>query len=497
LYGVAETRAPGLRLQIVLALGALMVLAFLPLFFAVASVTRSTLLSARIEESRALARAVAAHVAEVRREVRARAPGMEAPDTLERALASHVGVGGVEALAVYNAMGTLEARAGNPEELATIEAPTPPFREASALVHGSLGRALEVVTPTVDAAIIAHVRTDDEADRTAPLVRLMALYTATFALALIVFAYFALTRLIVRPVDALVRAADRVANGARSLDVPRAGARELAELGASVQSMTTRLLSNEQAMREKVDELTRAGERLTQAQNQLARSERLASVGRLAAGIGHEIGNPIAALLGMQELLLDGDLPVETQRDFVQRMRKETERIHTVLRDLLDFARPEQEPTSARPDPADVGEVVRDVIALLSPQKTFRAITVDTKLEEEPLRVVLAAPRLTQVILNLAMNAGDALGSKEGHVTIRAKKEGAFVRIEVEDDGPGIPKDMRDKIFEPFVTTKDVGAGTGLGLAVCRGLVEAAGGTIDAEHPPKGARLVVLLPQSP
>jgi signal transduction histidine kinase len=491
---VADSRAPGLRLQIVLALGGLMLLAFVPLFIAVASVTRATLLGARVEQSKALARAVAAHVAEVR------AGGDHDGTHLKHALASHVGAGGVEALRVFDAKGALVAEAGSAAELATMDAPERPYREASLVVRGAFGRALDVVTPANDAAIVARMRTDEEADRTSPLVRLMALYTATFALALIVFAYFALTRLIVRPIEALVRAADHVVGGARSLDVPRAGARELAELGASVQAMTTHLLADEQAMRLKIEELTRAGERLKSAQNQLARSEKLASVGRLAAGIGHEIGNPIAALLGMEELLLDGDLPLETQRDFIVRMKKETERIHTVLRDLLDFARPEQEPPSARPDPADVGEVVKDVLALVRPQKAFRAIEVAARLDGEPLRVGLSASRLTQVLLNLTLNAGDAIGSAAvgasatGHVTIHARREDAFVRIEVEDDGPGIPAELRERIFEPFVTTKEVGAGTGLGLAVCRGLVEAAGGTIDAENAAQGARMVVRLP---
>src|SRR5262249_10548220 len=152
--------------------------------------------------------------------------------------------------------------------------------------------------------VVARLRTDDDPDRATPLVRLVALYMTTFALALLVFAYFALTRLIVRPLDRLVNAADRVASGARALDVPRTGARELVNLGASVKQMVERLSAEEANLRAKVGELTRASERLTVARAQLARSERLASVGRLAAGIGHEIGNPIAALMGMQELLL-------------------------------------------------------------------------------------------------------------------------------------------------------------------------------------------------
>jgi two-component system, NtrC family, sensor kinase len=487
---VAESRAPGLRVQIVLALAGLMLLVNVPLFFAVASLTRATLLGARVESARALGRAMAAHVGDAR--------ANEGRAGVARTLESHVGDGGARALAVYDGWGELEASAGDPRELAVMQAPPRPYGESTSTVRGALGRQLQVAVPTEDGVVVARLPTDEDADRAAPLVRLVALYMTTFALALLVFAYFALTRLIVRPVDALVRAADRVASGARALDVPRAGARELADLGASVGAMTARLLANEEALRAKVDELTRATARLTEAQVQLARSERLASVGRLAAGIGHEIGNPIAALMGMEELMLDGDLPPETARDFLQRMKRETERIHVILRDLLDFARPEREPASASPpDPADVSEVVRDVLALVRPQKSFKEVAVVHDVAPELPNVSLPAPRLMQVLLNLALNAGDALATakKGGRLRITARATGERVSIEVEDDGPGIAPEIRARLFEPFVTTKDVGAGTGLGLAVCRGLIEAAGGTIalDASYT-QGARFVVTLP---
>src|SRR5262249_41451868 len=147
----------------------------------------------------------------------------------------------------------------------------------------------------------ARLHADDAGERAAPLVRLVAMYMVIFAIALLTFAYFALTRLIVRPLEALNQAATRVAGGARILRLPRTGARELVELGEGLQTMTTHLLAEEEELRAKVTELEH-----TQAQ--LVRSERMASVGRLAAGVAHEIGNPIAALLGFEDLLLDGDL---------------------------------------------------------------------------------------------------------------------------------------------------------------------------------------------
>jgi signal transduction histidine kinase len=324
-----------------------------------------------------------------------------------------------------------------------------------------------------------------------------------FALALLVFAYFALTRLIVRPIEHLVDAADRVANGARTLPVARSGARELVELGASVQAMAEKLIAEEATLILKVDELTDTTQRLIDTRAQLVRSERMASVGRLAAGLAHEIGNPIAALMGMEDLLMDGGLEAEAQRDFLQRMRRETQRIHVVVRDLLDFARPEgrSEAEAGPPVPANVRAVVDGVAALVGPQKLFRAVKIDTTAVTPSLDVVLPAPKLTQVLLNLVLNAGAAIvaaSGGEGRITIRASAASAtHARIEVEDDGPGISPAVRDRLFEPFVTTKEVGEGTGLGLAVCRGLVESAGGEIGADPSREsGALFYVVLPRA-
>ncbi len=482
-------------MQILLALAGLMLLAFVPLFFAVASVTRTTLLGARETGARALGRAVAADVGEVR----ARGDRAE----LVRVLESHVGLGAVEAACVWSASGERVACAGAPDDVATLALPSRPFRESDTRDRGASGRVLDVTVPLDDGVVLLRLRTDDNADHSAPLVRLVALYMITFALALLTFAYFALTRLIVQPVESLVRAADRVASGSRSLTVPRTGARELAELSASMQTMTERLLHEEDAMRAKVVELTRTTATLGEARRQLVRSEQLASVGRLSAGLAHEIGNPITAILGMQDLLLEGGLSADEQRDFLVRMKSETERISGVLRDLLDFARPEggTHSTQMPAGPADVASIAEDVFALVRPQKHFKTARLVLVRDDDSVRVALSAPRLTQVLLNVVLNAGAALASREGGaraedvITVRVRRVAGRARIEVEDTGPGIAGSIRTRLFEPFVTTKDVGEGTGLGLAVCRGVVEAAGGTIavDEEYT-AGARFVLELP---
>jgi signal transduction histidine kinase len=470
-------KGPGLRLQIVLALAGIILLAYVPLFFAIAQVTRATSQSYREDSARSIGRAVAAHVVDVDR---------RDPASLQRTLESHVGEGGALAIAVFAPDGSRRASAG----AESLTAPPRPWGEAATRTARS---AVDVSMPDGDVLVLVRVRADEDTTRSGNLVRLIALYMTIFALALLFVAYLVLTRAIVRPIEQLARAADKVATGARVLEVPHAGAREIADLGSSVRAMAARLLSDEEKLRTKVSELTTTTKRLTETREQLEGSERMASVGKLAAGVAHEIGNPIAAIMGMHDLIDDGGLPPEDRADFLRRMRKETERIHVVVRDLLDYARPEAGPPSGKSHAASVREVVADALALVKPQKEWRAIETTIDIEGE-VSVALSPQRLTQILLNLLLNAG-AVEPK--NVTVRARGDGAKVRIEVEDDGPGVPEDLRDRIFDPFVTTKDVGAGTGLGLSVCRGIVEAAKGKIfvDPSHE-KGARFVVELPIS-
>jgi two-component system, NtrC family, sensor kinase len=485
----ASSSRPGLRVQVLLALAGVILVAYVPLFFAIAQVTRGSALAYREESARAIGRAVAAHVGDTRR---------SDPSAVPRVVASHVGEGGALAIAVFDASGNTIASAG---DAGALRSPPRPYGEAAtrSTSHGG-GRALDIVLPTGDDAVLVRIRTDEDAARSAGLVRGVGLYMGVFALGLLVFAYIALTRTIVRPIEQLSASADRVARGARSLELPHAGAREIADLGTSVRAMAARLLDDEQKMRAKVEELTTTTKRLGETREQLAGSERMASVGRLAAGVAHEIGNPIAAIMGMHDLLDDSGIPDEDRADFLRRMRKETERIHVVVRDLLDYARPEDGPPSGgmAVAAASVAEVVDDTVGLVRVQKEWKGLELRVDVQAG-LRVRLSPQRLTQVLLNLLLNAAAALSSRSASeprtITVRAASHEGVARIEVEDDGPGVPAELRARIFDPFVTTKEVGSGTGLGLAVCRGIVEGAGGRIELDAAyDKGARFVVHLP---
>ena len=461
----------GLRLRLVLAIGGITVLAFVPLFLAIAWLTTDQVTSAH-------QRAVAMIADTTGRLACADAT----PEALARLRAAAEGVDGLE---VTRGDGV---------------------RVQVGVDHGV------AVAVRCEGGATAKVRFRHEEPRPvmAPELRLLTWYLALFALALLVFLYLSMTRLIVRPLDRLVHASERVAGGALRLEVPRTGTRELDELGNAVQTMTARLRGEEEALRGKVEELTRTTERLREARDQVMRSDRLASVGRLAAGLAHEVGNPLAALLGFEDLLLGGDLEPEAQQDFLGRMKKETERIHGVMRDLLDYARTDS-PASVRSEPvepADVGEVARDLVRLVTPQKALRDVTLALDVDEHVPPVALPAAKLTQVLLNLVMNAAQAIGASgagessasepSGRILVRARTTGGRTCIEVEDDGPGVPPELRDRVFEPFVTSKPAGEGTGLGLAVCRALVESVGGTLTvADVVPRGARFVIDLPTSP
>ncbi len=485
----------GIRLQVLLALGALLVLAFVPLYFAVAALTRATLTNVRADGAVSLGRAVAGHVAV--------ASAARAPADLEPLLSAQLGAGGVTAVGVYDRDGQLAVKANEEGWETGLPDRVPLAAERIDARRTPLGSASLVVVPHAPSAgsisaVAVLVRTDAKSSQAAPLLRLVAMYTGIVALGLLVAAHFAMTRFVVRPIVELEGAARRVREGGRRFEASGAGAAEIVDLSHSVAQMTERLRVEEEQLREKVAEVERYADDLKRAQERLVRSERLASVGRLAAGLSHEIGNPISAILGFQDLLLMGGLTPEEERDFLERMKKETERIHKVLRDLLDFARPAGRPRGPAQEepPSSVSDAANDAVALVRPQKDWKGIDVTCDVAPDVPPVAIGHERLVQILLNLLLNAGDVVAREGGRVIVRASRaERGRVRVTVEDDGPGIAPEIEPMLFEPFATTKDVGKGTGLGLAVCRGLVEAAGGAISAERGDLGgARFVVELP---
>ncbi len=468
----------GLRIQILVALTVLLFVAFVPLFFAATRVTRATLENARESEARSTAQALA-----VRAEAARAANG-----NLEELLARQAEAIPLVAASIFDEQGRrLAARGEEPRR----ELPT----SATDVIRSTHG-SIEVRATSGNTTVILRLWSREAHAAAETVERLFALYLMLFALTILTFAYLALTRLLVRPIDGLVRSTERIASGSSVKDLPREGASEIVRLSDSIAVMAQSLLAKEEAMRMKVLELTETTRQLERKEQELVGSEHMASVGRLAAGVAHEIGNPIAAILGMEELLIEGGLEKAEERDFLERMKRETERVHGVLRDLLDYARAGKRANLAdETTVANAYAVAQDVVALARPQKDFKSFELDVKLPED-LSLAISPARLTQVILNLVLNAGAALRDRpDGRIRISARRTATEGILRVEDNGPGIPSAVKDVVFDPFFTTKDVGEGTGLGLSVCRGIVTAHGGTIriDPSHV-SGAAFEIALP---
>ena len=337
---------------------------------------------------------------------------------------------------------------------------------------------------------LAAARAPDAAARRS----LFLFYLGLTAATVLLLTYVLLTYFIVRPIDRVRLGAERLASGRLRTEVPVQGAAEVARLASTFNEMAAQLRADRASLQERLEELERTTAELTATQEQLVRSARLAAVGRLSAGVAHEVGNPLAAIRGLVDLMQTGDLDPEEEREFVARIQRETERIHDTIRDLLDFSRTEPSQDGRIESSADLNEVVSDTVKLIDRQTRFRDIDLALSLDEGLPRVRGDHERLRQLLLNLLFNAADALGGK-GHIEVRARNGDGLVRLTVQDDGPGIDEAILDQVFDPFVTTKPAGQGTGLGLAVCHTIVERLGGSIDAGNRKEGgAMFEVTLP---
>jgi two-component system, NtrC family, sensor histidine kinase HydH len=228
-------------------------------------------------------------------------------------------------------------------------------------------------------------------------------------------------------------------------------------------------------------------ERLRQ---RLSEVERLAAVGELAAGLAHEIRNPLAAILNAATLLEEEEtLTAEERASILEAVKTEARRLNTTLSDFLLFARPRL-PTRQT---GDIGKVVERVSALLQEERNGRAgVQVDVRVDPMVPQFPFDADQLTQVLWNIARNGVEAMHGR-GHLTLDVGRRNGEVLISVADTGPGISADEQRRIFQPFISKKP--GGTGLGLAIAQRIVTAHGGRIDVESAPEqGSRFTICLP---
>jgi two-component system NtrC family sensor kinase len=232
-------------------------------------------------------------------------------------------------------------------------------------------------------------------------------------------------------------------------------------------------------------------ERLQKANEQLTRSEKLTALGEMAAGVAHEINNPLGGILLYGNLMLE-DIPENgATRENMKKIIHQTNRCKNIVQGLLDFART---PTGDML-PLQINDVVRTALNLVKDQALFHGIEVETRFAENLPEVNGDPSRLEQVFLNLFINAADAMKEKGGRLRITTSSTVDRVRVIITDTGKGIDQAYLPHIFEPFFTTKDPGQGTGLGLSIAYGVIKRHNGFIDAESAPgKGTTFIISLP---
>jgi two-component system NtrC family sensor kinase len=329
--------------------------------------------------------------------------------------------------------------------------------------------------------------------------KLVLLYILLDTLVLTIVGLILLSRTVVKPIHKLLRMTGEYKDGDLIPFVPELPRNEIGELSRSLSIMLKRLEENKEDLKAHISSLEKANKELQQAQGELIRSEKLASVGRLAAGVAHEIGNPIGICLGYLELLKKGDVTEDERRDFLGRIEVEITRVNRIIRQLLDFSRP----SSGMPEMTHIHDLIMQTVNILRPQPMMEDIQIRFQMEASNDLLKADPNRLQQVLLNVFMNASDALSEKdladpqdsEKSLIIKTRNVGDRIELEFTDNGPGIPEEELTRVFDPFYTTKEPGRGTGLGLSVCYRIVESLGGSIRAESSRgKGATFIVTLP---
>jgi two-component system NtrC family sensor kinase len=363
--------------------------------------------------------------------------------------------------------------------------------------------------------------------------KLFLFYIILDILVLVLFGTYVFSKVVVRPVQKLVETAERFQEGDRLPELSKDEANELGKLAQALNAMLQRLAKNKEELRQHIVSLEQANLELKRAQQEIVFSEKLASVGRLTAGIAHEIGNPIGIVLGYLELLQREDLGEDERLELLHRMTNEIQRINQIIRQLLDFSRP----SSTDLQTISINPLIQETLAVLAHQFRQQEIEVLLDLSAQPDTVLANADQLKQVFLNLMVNAGDAMAvtsdrSQGGRLRLSSrwlseeileKEHGGeqplrrrtdpqaanfrhlrrtygtpgkpWIGIQFADTGVGIAREDQERIFDPFFTTKEVGKGTGLGLSVSIQIIETLGGRMEvSSRPGEGTVVSVLLP---
>ncbi len=285
------------------------------------------------------------------------------------------------------------------------------------------------------------------------------------------------------PIRTLEKITKKIAQGDFSESIEVKGKDELASLEVAFNQMEERLKNALWSLEHTI-------EKLREKQAQLVEAEKLASIGKLAAGIAHEINNPLTSVLTFSNLMLEQCPPEDSRHERLKLMARETNRARTIVRQLLNFGRE----TVIKPEKINVNQPVSEIADSLASQDAFKGMALDRKLGEDLPPVYADPAQIGQVVMNLLLNAIHAI-TPPGRIELSTRQSGSSVEIAVSDTGEGIPAEHLHKIFDPFFTTKGATKGTGLGLAVSYGIIKKHGGDIEvASTPGQGTTFTVRLP---
>ncbi|MDY6903165.1 MAG: ATP-binding protein [Thermodesulfobacteriota bacterium] len=317
---------------------------------------------------------------------------------------------------------------------------------------------------------------------------------------------YVVSRAAVKPINRLVKIAEGYREDSALSPFYDKGKNEFRQLSRSLNRMVNRIAEDKHQLQTSLANLENANMEIKKRQHELIRAEKLASVGRLSAGIAHEIGNPIGIVLGYLEMLAQPGLTDTETADYLKRCESEIHRINTIIRELLDFSRPSPQTEEI----VAVHDIIKESLSLLEVQPLMKSVTTRLTLQADNDQIYAASDKIRQVFINLLINAADAVSlNNDGQEPIvdiitetrlsepeaRFSNGADWLDIAIKDNGPGIADKDMDSIFDPFYTTKEPGKGTGLGLSVCFMIIEGLEGRIKAESTPgTGTTVTVSLP---
>ncbi len=306
--------------------------------------------------------------------------------------------------------------------------------------------------------------------------QVLILYIVLYGIVLVLAGYYLILKNIIRPAQNLLKATEAVSSGNLETRLPVAGPVEISQLATAYNQMVGALRESRNETGQHIASLEQTNRELQQARDELIRSEKMASVGQLAAGLAHEMGNPLAAIIGYLELLKQR-IEAAPDSDILHRALAETNRIDFLVRELLDFSRPAE---NILVEPVDMAVALNSAVQLLKNQGAISDIKIVNQLPDVLAPVKIDRNKLQQVFINLLLNATQAC-DQHGKIHLSAGDDGNSVWVGIADNGCGIISADLNRIFDPFFTTKPPGEGTGLGLAMCQRIVEEVGGIIEVD----------------